>query len=115
MSAQLLRAHQPSFAHDDWQRASAQEMCATRPNYFGYFGTFTIDAAAATVTHHLDAGWFPNLAEPSRYVGIASLAVNWCSTPIPHGDRYATSGGSSRRLRHDTRQHRQNDRRPGPT
>lgn len=36
-------------------------MCAAWPNYFGYFGTFTIDAAAAAVARHLDAGWFPVL------------------------------------------------------
>ena len=29
--------------------------------YFGYFGRFTLDVDAATVTHHIDAGWFPNL------------------------------------------------------
>jgi len=28
----------------------------------GYFGTFSIDARNAAVTHHIEAGWFPNLA-----------------------------------------------------
>jgi hypothetical protein len=62
VSAQLVRTGQPSFASDDWQEASAEEMVAAWPNYFGYFGTFTIDTQASTVTHHIDAGWFPNLA-----------------------------------------------------
>jgi hypothetical protein len=59
--AQLVRVNQPRFASEDWQEATGPEMAAAWPNYFGYFGTFTIDTAAATVTHHIDAGWFPNL------------------------------------------------------
>jgi len=62
MSAQLVRVDQPRFASDDWQQASADEMSAAWPSYFGYFGTFTVDTQAAEVTHHIDAGWFPNLA-----------------------------------------------------
>jgi hypothetical protein len=61
VSAQLVRINQPRFASDDWQQASTEEMCAAWPSYFGYFGTFTIDAEAAAVTHHIEAGWFPNL------------------------------------------------------
>jgi lipocalin-like protein len=62
VSAQLVRAGQQRFASDDWLHASADEMCAAWPAYFGYFGRFTIDTGSATVTHHIDAGWFPNLA-----------------------------------------------------
>lgn len=62
VSAQLVRAGQPRFASDDWRRASATEMCASWPSYFGYFGTFTVDADAATVIHHIEGSWFPNLA-----------------------------------------------------
>jgi hypothetical protein len=62
VSAQLVRVNQRRFASDDWRQASAEEMCAAWPGYFGYFGTFTVDAEAAAVTHHIDAGWFPNLA-----------------------------------------------------
>jgi hypothetical protein len=61
VSAQLVRINRPRFASDDWQQASADEMCAAWPSYFGYFGTFTVDTEAAAVTHHIDAGWFPNL------------------------------------------------------
>lgn len=62
VSAQLVRVGQPRFASDDWRQASAEEMCAAWPSYFGYFGTFSIDAETKTVTHHIEAGWFPNLA-----------------------------------------------------
>jgi hypothetical protein len=59
VSAQLVRTNQPHFASDDWRQARADEMCEAWPNYFGYFGTFTVNMTA--VTHHIDAGWFPNL------------------------------------------------------
>lgn len=61
VSAQLVRADQPPFASEDWRQATPDEMTAAWPNYFGYFGTFTVDADAGTVTHHVDHGWFPNL------------------------------------------------------
>jgi hypothetical protein len=61
VSAQLVRADQPRFASDDWREASKQEMTAAWPEYFGYFGTFTVDTNACTVTHRIESGWFPNL------------------------------------------------------
>jgi hypothetical protein len=61
VSAQLVRVNQPLFASNDWQQASADEMRAAWPSYFGYFGTFTVDTEALAVTHHVEAGWFPNL------------------------------------------------------
>ncbi|MBV8933571.1 MAG: lipocalin-like domain-containing protein [Kutzneria sp.] len=66
VSAQLVRSGQPGFASDDWRRASAGEMCAAWPAYFGYFGTFSVDATVGTVTHHVEAGWFPNLADTEQ-------------------------------------------------
>jgi lipocalin-like protein len=32
------------------------------PAYFGYFGEFSVDSAESAVTHHVESGWFPNLA-----------------------------------------------------
>lgn len=62
MSGQLVRTGQPRFASDDWRVASPDEMTRAWPAYFGYFGTFTIDAARGVITHHVESGWFPNLA-----------------------------------------------------
>lgn len=62
VSAQLVRTHVPRFASDDWREATPQERAAAWPDYFGYFGTFSIDTAAGTVVHHIESGWFPNLA-----------------------------------------------------
>jgi hypothetical protein len=62
VSAQLARGEQERFNSDDWRRAKPEEMIAAWPSYFGYFGTFTVDADDSAVTHHIEAGWFPNLA-----------------------------------------------------
>jgi hypothetical protein len=61
VSAQLVRINQKPFASADWQEATTTEMAAAWPDYFGYFGRFTIDTDAAIVTHHIESGWFPNL------------------------------------------------------
>ena len=62
VSAQLVRANQSRFPSEDWRDASTEQMAKAWSGYFGYFGTFSIDEAAGLVTHHIEAGWFPNLA-----------------------------------------------------
>jgi hypothetical protein len=61
MSAQLMRSNQPRFARDDWRRATVDEKAQAWSNYFGYFGTYTIDDRAKVVAHHIEGSWFPNL------------------------------------------------------
>jgi hypothetical protein len=56
-----MRPNQPSFASEDWREATAGEKAAAWSNYFGYFGTYTIDEQAGTVVHHIEGSWFPNL------------------------------------------------------
>jgi hypothetical protein len=66
-------------------------MCAAWP---GYFGRFTLDVAAATVTHHIDADWFPNLAgveQVRRYHFDGDTLVLAADTP---GARPASSGAA---------------------
>jgi len=56
-----MRRHQPHFKDDDWRKATDEEKAAAWSGYFGYFGTFTVDESAKTVTHHIEGGSFPNL------------------------------------------------------
>lgn len=38
--------------------------------YSGYFGTYSVDAAAGVVTHHVTGAWYPNFAsvdQPRRF------------------------------------------------
>jgi hypothetical protein len=41
--------------------ATAEEKAAAWGNYFGYFGTYTLDEQAQAITHHIEGSWFPNL------------------------------------------------------
>ena len=61
MSAQLMRSNQARFEREDWRQATTEEKSAAWGNYFGYFGTYTIDEKAAAVVHHIEGSWFPNL------------------------------------------------------
>jgi hypothetical protein len=62
VSAQLVRANQGRFPSDDWREANTEQRATAWTDYFGDFGRFSIDEAAGMVTHHIEAGWFPNLA-----------------------------------------------------
>ena len=69
MSAQLMRRDQARFVHEDWRKASLAEKATAWSNYFGYFGTYSVDIEAKCVTHHIEGSWFPNLvdADQQRY------------------------------------------------
>lgn len=61
VSVQLMRPNQKHFADEDWRRATAEEKAIAWSAYFCYFGDYTIDEEAGTVTHFVEGSWFPNL------------------------------------------------------
>jgi hypothetical protein len=61
MSAQLTRAQTERFANDDSREATSEERASAWFDYFGYFGTYSIDAERNVVTHHVEGSSFPNL------------------------------------------------------
>lgn len=70
MSAQLARRSVARFASNDWRQATAGEKAQAWSNYFGYFGTYSLDEEANTIEHHIEGSWFPNLVgttEKRRY------------------------------------------------
>jgi hypothetical protein len=60
MSAQLMRRDRPAFKSGDWFRGSPDEIKAAFEGFLAYFGTYTVDERARTVTHHVEASSFPN-------------------------------------------------------
>ena len=62
MSAQLMRPEMTAFASDDPLRATDEEAALAWRNYIGYWGTYTIDAKAGIITHHIEGAWLPNWA-----------------------------------------------------
>jgi YD repeat-containing protein len=69
MSAQLMRSNRARFASDDWRQASPEEKARAWSDYFGYFGTYTVDEQAKAVIHHIEGSWFPNVVgeDQKRY------------------------------------------------
>lgn len=61
MFAQLMRPDSGRFASEDWRKATPEEKSAAWGNYFGYFGTFSIDPDNKAIVHHIEGSWFPNL------------------------------------------------------
>jgi hypothetical protein len=60
MSVHLERRDRPMFATDDRLGGTPEEIRAAFQGYLGYYGTFAVDEAQGTVTHHLEACSFPN-------------------------------------------------------
>jgi len=53
MAAQLMASDRKIFSSRNPQEVSDEEYRVAFQGYTSYFGTFTIDAAAGTVTHHV--------------------------------------------------------------
>ena len=60
MSAHVMRDDRPLFAANDPDRGTDAEVRAAFDGYASYFGTYTIDHATQTVTHHIRGAWYPN-------------------------------------------------------
>jgi len=60
MSAHVLRVDCPAFASDDSGSGSDAEIRAAFEGHTSYFGTYTVDPSARTVTHHVRGASYPN-------------------------------------------------------
>ena len=60
MSAHVMRVDRPMFVSDDSGSGSDAEVRAAFEGHTSYFGTYTIDASARTVTHHIRGASYPN-------------------------------------------------------
>jgi hypothetical protein len=60
MSAHVMRNDRPLFAANDPGRGTDAEVRAAFDGHTSYFGTYTIDPASKTVTHHVRGASYPN-------------------------------------------------------
>jgi hypothetical protein len=60
MSVQLMDPGRPQFASGDLTRGSDAELRAAIGGYVAYYGTYTVDPARGSVTHHVEGALFPN-------------------------------------------------------
>ena len=60
MTVQFGRRGRAPFASPEMRGGTAEEMKAAFHGYVAYFGTYTVDEAAGTVTHAVEGSLFPN-------------------------------------------------------
>lgn len=60
MSAQVMGSRLDLLANFEPEEASTEEAARAWRNYIGYWGTYTVDAAAGVVIHTVQGAWFPN-------------------------------------------------------
>jgi hypothetical protein len=73
MSVQLVDPRVGSFASGDLLNATPEEIKEAYEGFFSYFGTYTIDLEAGTVTHHVIGASFRNYAnsDMTRYFELS--------------------------------------------
>lgn len=63
MSVQIISDPKPAVpqtdSREDFLAASAAEKAKAADGYYGYFGTWSVDAAKNTVTHHIEQSFYP--------------------------------------------------------
>jgi hypothetical protein len=60
MSAHVMRVDRPTFASNDPGSGTDVEVRAAFEEHVSYFGTYTVDPATRTVTHHVCGASYPN-------------------------------------------------------
>jgi hypothetical protein len=89
MSAHVMRVDRPAFASGDSGSGTDEEVRAAFEGHTSYFGTYTIDASACTVTHHVHGASYPNWMghDHIRYYRIDGNHLVLSSPPILfHGE-----------------------------
>jgi hypothetical protein len=84
MSAHVMRVDRPAFASDDSGSGSDAEVRAAFEGHTSYYGTYTIDRSARTVTHHVHGASYPNWMghDQIRYYRIDGSRLVLSTPPI---------------------------------
>ena len=92
MSVQIMRLGRPAFAADDARRGTPEEIRPALEGYLAYFGTFSVDAAAGAVTHHLRGSLFPNWVgqDLTRFYAFAGNRLTLRAPPMLTAGRLFT-------------------------
>ena len=87
MSAHVTRVDRPTFASDDSDSGTDAEVRAAFEGHTSYFGTYTIDPSARTVTHHVHGASYPNWMghDQIRYYRIDGSHLVLSTPPILFG------------------------------
>jgi hypothetical protein len=86
MSVHVMRVDRPTFASDDSGSGTDAEVRVAFEGHASYFGTYTIDRSARTVTHHVRGASYPNWMghDQVRYHCIEGPHLVLSTPPIPY-------------------------------
>jgi lipocalin-like protein len=84
ISAHVIRVDRPTFGSDDSGSGTDAELRAAFEGHASYFGTYTIDPSARTVTHHVHGASYPNWMghDQTRYYRIDGAHLVLSTPPI---------------------------------
>jgi Lipocalin-like domain len=84
MSAHVMRVDRPIFGSNDLGSGTDAEVRAAFEGHASYFGTYTVDPAARTVTHHVRGASYPNWVghDQIRYYRIDGAHLVLSTPPI---------------------------------
>jgi Lipocalin-like domain len=74
-----LRSDLPKFASNNRQQGAAEENKAIVQGSISYFGTYTVDEGAKTLTFHIEGCSFPNWigTDQKRSFTLANDEMTW--------------------------------------
>jgi len=88
MSAQLMSADRPAFSAKNLQQVELEEFKTAYLGYTSYYGTYTLDAANKTITHHVNgslaAAWVGG--DQVRYFDLADDQLTLKTPPVRVAD-----------------------------
>jgi len=93
MAVLIVQADRPAFASGDMRRGTDAEVRSAFEGIIGYFGTYTIDAAAGTVTHHVEGAAFPNWmgGDQVRFFKLEGSRLTLSTPPFLYDGQRITS------------------------
>lgn len=92
MSVHIMDPRRKRFASNDRLVHTSEELKQAFDGYFGYFGTYTVDEAASTVTHHIAGASFPNFvgADQKRFLILSGKRLKLSTPPTLRGGTEVT-------------------------
>jgi hypothetical protein len=87
----VTRADLPKFASNNRQAGTSEENKAVVQGSLAYFGAYSVDEAAKTVTVHIESCSFPNWngLDQKRSFTISGDELNWTTATTSLGSRNA--------------------------
>ena len=92
MSVHVMDSRRRRFASNDRLIHTPEELKEAFDGYFGYFGMYTVDEAANTVTHHITGASFPNFVgtEQKRFFVLSGHRLELKTPPMLRGGTEVT-------------------------